>query len=138
VESPGSGDHLDHRVRPYLTRSSWLVLGAYVPVWAHAQRVVTGMVRDTADLRPIASAVVLSLAGDGRVLARTLTDAQGTYRVSTDAAVTRIRVQRLGYRPREVALELEAVAPTVVSLHRVVSLLEPVTSREEGIEGVGA
>lgn len=114
------------------------MLGAYVPVWAHAQRVVTGMVRDTADLRPIASAVVLSLAGDGRVLARTLTDAQGTYRVSTDAAVTRIRVQRLGYRPREVALELEAVAPTVVSLHRVVSLLEPVTSREEGIEGVGA
>jgi hypothetical protein len=70
--------------------------------WASAQ-VIQGVVRDTAARQPVAGAVVLLLDSAGHSVSRDITDQAGVYRIATTPQVRRIRLLRIGYRPRELS-----------------------------------
>lgn len=65
---------------------------------------VRGVVRDSASGDPVAGAVILVLDSAGRTAAQQLTSERGLYRVVRTPAARRLRVLRIGYRPREMAL----------------------------------
>jgi hypothetical protein len=87
-------------------------LAALAALPAAAQRVV-GTVRDSASREPIAGAAVLLLDANGAVVARTLSSALGQFSASA-ARTRRLRVVRIGFRPREVSLP--PAGPAVVRL----------------------
>lgn len=87
-----------------------------------------GVVRDSASGQPIPGAVLVLLDTAGRVLGRNITNESGAYRLALDPAIRRIRVLRIGFRPRE--LEVAAGSRTAQQLNLVMAaiptLLEPV------------
>lgn len=60
--------------------------------------------RDSVSGLPIAGAVVSALDSANHGLARTLTDARGSYTLSRSRAAVDIKVLRIGYEPRTIAL----------------------------------
>ena len=87
----------------------WLTILAFLsPVAPRAldAQQIRGTVRDSAGLVPIAGAVVSVLDSAGLVFARALTDEQGRFRLPSAPALTRVRVVRIGFRPREVRLPI--------------------------------
>src|SRR5262249_4733137 len=58
----------------------------------------------TAARQPVAGAVLLVFDSSGATLARTITDAAGTYRIPSTAQMRRLRAVRIGFRPRELTL----------------------------------
>lgn len=80
-----------------------VALCAVAPRAAGAQ-VIQGVVHDTAARQPVAGAVVLLLDSAGNTVGRNITDQTGHYRVGTTPAMRRLRVLRIGFRPREVAI----------------------------------
>lgn len=87
-----------------------------------------GVVRDSLSRRPIPGVVVLLFDSGSTVLARTLTDERGEYRVAGAEAARRLEVMKLGFRPARVALPLssgEGVRVDVL-MGMLSSLLEPV------------
>src|SRR5688572_27862766 len=70
---------------------------------ARAQ-VVRGTVTDSASQRPIPGVVLLVLDESGAVLGRNITNERGEYTIARTAAMQRARIQRIGFRPRELAL----------------------------------
>jgi hypothetical protein len=87
-----------------------------------------GVVRDSANAQPLAGAVLVLLDSSGRVVGRNITNERGAYRIVLDAAIRRVRVQRIGFRPRE--LPVPSVGPRGVeldvSMAAIPTLLEPV------------
>ena len=75
---------------------------------AHATLVsaqqLRGTVRDSARGEPVAGAVIVILDALGKSIARTTTDPQGAYRVTSAIYARRMRVLRIGFRPQERAL----------------------------------
>lgn len=69
-----------------------------------AAQTVHGVVRDTTARQPIAGAVLLVVDSVGNTVTRNITDAVGSYRIATTAQMRRMRVLRIGFRPREVSL----------------------------------
>jgi hypothetical protein len=75
---------------------------------------VRGTVRDSASNQPLPNTIILVLDPSGRPAARSMTDAQGRFRVvawagrptakARAAANLRLRVLRMGFRPHEVPL----------------------------------
>ncbi len=95
-----------------------------------AQR-VHGVVRDTLSGDPVAGAVVSVLQATGRSLGRDLTNSVGQYSLAIPEGAARIRVVRIGFRPREVALPAASGDVQLdVALQPLPSLLQPVTVRE--------
>lgn len=99
---------------------------------------VRGTVRDSASQVPIPGVVVETLGADARMFARTVTDDHGTFVLPRAAAATVVRVLRIGFRPRDVALPAGAgqsltldismaVLPRL--LERVVSIANPLCPR---------
>src|SRR3954463_8885793 len=62
---------------------------------------LSGVVRDSASARPIPGAVLLLKDSAGIVLGRNITNEQGRYTIALTSAIRRMRVQRIGFRPRE-------------------------------------
>lgn len=79
-------------------------------------QVVRGTVTDSVSQLPIPGAVVTLLDGRGQVLQRTLSTATGQYAVMVPAGATRMRVVRIGWRPRERALPALADGSTTINL----------------------
>lgn len=77
---------------------------------------VAGTVRDSSSQLPLPNTAVMVLEPSGKPVARTVTDAQGRFRLATTATTgkgraaprtvypLRLRVLRMGFRPREIPL----------------------------------
>ncbi|HEY9230293.1 MAG TPA: carboxypeptidase-like regulatory domain-containing protein [Gemmatimonadaceae bacterium] len=94
---------------------------------AHAQ-VLRGTVTDSASRRPISSAVLTLLDSSGTVLGRNITNERGEYAIALSSAIQRVRVQRIGYRPRDVRISQEALDAERldVAMVTIPTFLEPV------------
>lgn len=100
-----------------------------VPHVIRAQQLV-GTVRDSASRQPVAGAVIQLLNASGTVLGRNLTNGRGDYRVVLSADMRRVRVMRIGFRPREASIpSAPAGTPEVrldISMVALPTFLEPV------------
>jgi hypothetical protein len=89
---------------------------------------LAGSLTDSATRQPIAGAVITLLDSTGGVLGRLLTSDRGAYHVAQAAAVRRLRLQRLGYRMRDVRVPTsnESSIRLDIRLVALPSLLDPV------------
>lgn len=96
-----------------------------------AQR-VRGVVRDAQSSAAIAGAVVSALDSLRQPVARTLTDAAGRYAMELPASAAIMRVIRIGFQPRVVALAQQHEEPRVVDveLSKLVTLLSTVDVKD--------
>ena len=93
----------------------------------HAQ-VVRGTVSDSATTRPIPGAVLLLLDATGSVVGRNITNERGEYTIARTAAMNRTRIQRIGFRPRELPLPAWSNEDVTLDVRMVAvpAFLEPV------------
>jgi len=84
-----------------------------------------GTVTDSATRLPIAGAVVVLLDSANITLSRSISNERGQYRLGSAAAMRRLRVVRMGFRPRELRVANDASQLDVVMAY-VPSLLETV------------
>ena len=91
-------------------------------------QLLQGTVRDSVARSPIAGVVVSAVDSAGRPVGRTLTNQSGVYRLAVPAAAAGLRVQRIGFRMREVRLPASAddLSSMDIVLAAVPSLLDPV------------
>jgi hypothetical protein len=91
---------------------------------------VAGIIRDSTTRRPIAGAVVIALDSARAILARTLTSQAGRFRVAGPARVATLRVQKIGYRMRELSPGAAGAIENVdLALARIPWSLQPVVTR---------
>jgi hypothetical protein len=101
-----------------------LAIAAVLHAPALGAQVLSGTVRDSASQQPIPNTRVLTLDPAGRSTASVTTDQQGRFRISpwtsraaARAGTVRLRVLRMGFRPREVEVARSAAgAPFDVSI----------------------
>jgi hypothetical protein len=87
-----------------------------------------GVVRDSALRTPVAGVVVSAIDSGGKSVGRTLSRQDGQYRLVVPPATARLRLQRIGYRMREVpyTASMEEMVSLDFSLIALPSLLDPV------------
>ena len=87
-----------------------------------------GTVRDSATRQPIPGAVLVLLDASGGTLGRNITNERGQYRIARSSGMTRMRVLRIGFRPREVQLPraTDSVVPLDIAMQSLPTMLEPV------------
>jgi len=105
-----------------------LVVGA-ITQEAAAQE-LRGVVRDSMSRTAIPGAVVLALDASGATLGRAVTNAQGQYRLPLASPTRRVRVVRLGFRPRTFDAP-SATTPMDVAMWRMPTLLEAVSVADQ-------
>jgi carboxypeptidase family protein len=94
-----------------------------------AAQTVRGVVADSALNEPVSGAVVTLLDSAGRLASRTITGSSGRFALPVVGHVRRLRVIRIGYRPKDLEFDISYPAPdTTVSLRlaSLPTLLEPV------------
>lgn len=89
---------------------------------------LSGSITDSTTQQPIAGVVVSLLDSAGGVLGRLLTGDRGSYHVPQAASVRRLRLQRLGYRMRDIRVpsSTESTIRLDIRLVALPSLLDPV------------
>jgi hypothetical protein len=87
---------------------AFLCLVAHVGV---AQQ-LRGVVRDSTSGTPIPGVVLLLLDSSGAVVGRNITNESGQYAVTRTSALRRVRLLRIGFRPRVVAIPEETAGVT--------------------------
>lgn len=94
---------------------------------AAIQQAMRGNVVDSVSRRAIPGAVVTVLDAAGRVVSRDISDQRGAFAVSGSAQATRIRVVRIGFRPREMPLPAmsDVGARWSVAMLMLPTMLEP-------------
>src|SRR3954468_20287966 len=98
-----------------------LLVGMLANAAALRAQTVAGTVRDSATQLPLPNTRVLVLDAAGRAAAQSTTDAAGHYRLSPwtskasarSTAPVRVRVVRMGFRPRELSVPRVAGGSTV-------------------------
>ena len=87
-----------------------------------------GTVRDSASGQPIPAAVLMLLDGSGAILGRNITNERGEYLIALSSEMRRVRVVRIGFRPREVAIPalVEGRAELPIAMRALPAFLEPV------------
>jgi len=87
-----------------------------------------GVVRDSASGQPIPAAVLMLLDGSGAILGRNITNERGEYLIAMSSQMRRVRVVRIGFRPREVAIPtlVEGRAELPIAMRALPAFLEPV------------
>jgi hypothetical protein len=87
-----------------------------------------GVVRDSLSRAPVAGVVISAIDSGGKTASRTLSGQDGRYRLFIPASSMKVRVQRIGYRLRELSVHPsnEEAVTFDFSLARVPSLLDPV------------
>ena len=109
-----------------LAPSIWLCAALSAPAVAGAQ--LTGIVRDSVAGRRVPGAVITVLDSARKVVARSLADDSGRFRI--DASGTwRVRVVKIGYRPKE--LRVSSPASLAIALDRLPSMLEPMRTSDQ-------
>jgi hypothetical protein len=110
--------------RRWTTTAVLVIASALVCAPKAGAQVLSGTVRDSASQQPIPNTRVLTLDAAGRTTASVTTDQQGRFRISpwtsraaARAGTARLRVVRMGFRPREVPVaRAAAAAPLDVSI----------------------
>ncbi|HEX7938698.1 MAG TPA: carboxypeptidase-like regulatory domain-containing protein [Gemmatimonadaceae bacterium] len=92
------------RLNSRSTTLSGLLLAVLTPVLAAGAQQVRGSVVDSISRHPIVGVVVETLDSAGTALSRGLTDASGSFAIGRAAGVRRLRLVRMGYRPRDVTV----------------------------------
>jgi hypothetical protein len=94
---------------------------------------VSGVVRDTATTAPLPGAVVAVLDSLRQSLGRTISDAAGRYSMVLPATATRLRVVRIGFQPRDIALPArrEGSQPIDIWMTKVPTLLLAVSVSDD-------
>jgi hypothetical protein len=102
------------------------VLFLAVPTAARAQ-FLRGRIIDSTSKLPVAGAVLTVLDARGEVLARTVSMDRGIFTTNVPPAATRLRVVRIGFRPREFAVaNRTADLPSGgIAMLRLPTMLEP-------------
>ena len=90
---------------------------------AQAQE-LRGVVRDSATSQPIPAAVLMLLDASGTTLGRNITNERGEFRIVLSPAIARLRVVRIGFRPRE--LPVPTTASIDILMRSLPTMLEPV------------
>ena len=108
-----------------------LIAGALIAVLARigAAQQLVGTVLDSTSRQPIPGAVISLLDSAGIVLGRNITDARGDYRIVLPARVRRVRVMRIGFRPREATVPGVAQGATGrldIAMISLPTFLEPI------------
>lgn len=85
-----------------------------------------GVVRDSAASVPLAGAVVTELDSAGATVARAITDAGGRFSIVVAPRAASLRLIRIGYRPREVALPADGAVEFRLSMERLPPILDAV------------
>ncbi len=87
---------------------------------------VHGIVLDSASRQPIAGAVVILLDANRRDLGRLVASPAGTFTLRAPISATRVRILRLGFRPRDLELSAASGAPRFeILMTALPTLLEP-------------
>src|SRR5690349_19193113 len=117
----------DHDLDPFavIRRVVSLVVLVAVPLRAQLYQ---GVVRDSMSRLAVAGVVVSAIDSAGRSSARTLSGQDGRYRLIITGSVAKVRVQRIGFRMRELAITPsgDESATLDISLSPLPSLLDPV------------
>ena len=97
---------------------------------AQAQE-LRGTVRDSASRQPIAGAVLILMDSARSVIGRNITNERGEYRIALSGGVARMRLLRIGFRQREVAIPPAVGGESQLDVQMVAipMLLEPVVER---------
>lgn len=109
-------------------RLSCLAISALAIASAASAQDLRGTVVDSATRLPIPGAVVVLLDAAGTTVARNITNERGQYRVAAPLGARRMRVLRMGFRPREVPVALTApgAQPLDVAMVSIATMLEEV------------
>jgi len=99
-----------------------------IPFGRAQAQTLRGVVRDSSTQRPVTGAVLIVFDSSGRVLARNITDERGAYAISLGGGARRMRLQRIGFRPRDVSVAPIATgtAELDVTIAALPTILEPV------------
>jgi hypothetical protein len=91
---------------------------------------IHGTVRDSTSQQPVPGAVITLLDSSGAVLARGISGGAGSFAIALRTSVRKLRLQRIGFRPRELDVrEVSAAAgPVDIALLPLPTFLEPVRS----------
>src|SRR5689334_11258010 len=108
----------------------WCTALAMIGLLTQAGRAqdLRGTVRDSASNQPIPAAVLMLLDASGATLGRNITNERGEFRIALSAGIARIRVVRIGFRPREVPVPATTGGVTTLDIimRSLPTLLEPV------------
>ncbi len=105
-----------------------MVAGAMALATTDARaQLIRGTVLDSTSRLPIPGAVVSVLDSAGHVLARSLADGRGVFSLPLGATAGRVRVVRIGFRPRDIPVPpvSEGIASATVALVAIPTMLEP-------------
>jgi hypothetical protein len=116
-------------IRRALTGLALLLLIVACSALPASAQQLRGSVVDSATSNPIAGAVLVLLDSDGRTLGRNITNEHGVYHITLVPAMKRMRVLRLGYRPRLVSIPALSMGTATldVVMSSIPTLLEPIT-----------
>jgi hypothetical protein len=108
-----------------IRRVAALLLIALPPLRAQLYQ---GVVRDSMSRIPIAGVVVSAMDSGGKPSARTLSGQDGRYRLIVTGSVEKLRVQRIGFRMREIRVtpSTEEAVSLDLAVVALPSLLDPV------------
>lgn len=108
-----------------MRRPLWLstAVPLLLPAGALFAQQARGVVRDSAVGAPIPGVVVTVLDAGGASAARVITDAAGRFTVQAALSSPRLRLMRIGYRPRDVAMGADR-GELVLSMEKIPPMLE--------------
>lgn len=107
--------------------SSALIALAFLPAIAQAQR-WHGVTRDSVTGLPVAGVVISVFDVNSRGVARAVSNERGEYRLDLTSPARRLRLTRIGFRPRELSLTTGDIVDRErdIRLVMIPTLLEPV------------
>jgi hypothetical protein len=88
-------------------------------------QILRGAVRDSASGQAIPGAVLMLLGGNDVVLGRNITNERGEYGIALSSAMQRMRVVRIGFRPRTIDIPA-ATSRLDIRMASIPTMLEPV------------
>jgi hypothetical protein len=86
----------------------------------------SGTVRDAPAGRPLSGAIITSVDSGGRTVARAISDADGRFVIALPSNANRLRVVRIGYRPREIAIPTSRESSLDIAMDHLPPVLETV------------
>jgi carboxypeptidase family protein len=101
-------------------------LGAQTTQTPRASSSLRGTVRDSVTGAPLRGAVVTALDSSGATSTRTIADADGKFSLGDAPRAAHLRLVRIGYRPREVAIPSDRAETVQITMSRLPPLLEAV------------
>jgi hypothetical protein len=110
---------------PRLPQCLALLAVVVAPHGAMAQRVLRGMVLDSAQAAALPGAVITIVDSSGATNARTISDASGRFAITVPYRASTLHLIRIGYRPRDLPIGA-ASSPLELVMSRIPPILDAV------------